>query len=135
VYIDATSQLLAPELAQQALDAKQAQPRPSTPKGTPGGSARPTSGGGKPQRPVTSGGRSPKRFHGTAVLDPDDLNGSMAALVQEVIEHFQSKLGTEVRVTVDIEARHGSGFDAQAVRTVRENSKSLKFTLAEFEDE
>ena len=52
-----------------------------------------------------------------------------------VIEHFSSQYGTEVSVTVDIEARRGDGFDVKVVRTVKENAATLKFRTADFEDE
>jgi hypothetical protein len=43
--------------------------------------------------------------------------------------------GTEVAVTIDIEARCTDGFNAKTVRIVRENSATLKFRTAEFEEE
>ena len=52
-----------------------------------------------------------------------------------MIEHFTSKFGTEVAITVDIEARGRDGFDVKTVRTVKENSVTLKFKTSEFEVE
>ena len=56
------------------------------------------------------------------------------ALAQTLAD-LGSKTGTEVHVSVDIEARRGEGFDAKTVRTVRENAGTLKFKTAEFEEE
>lgn len=37
--------------------------------------------------------------------------------------------------TVAIEARRSDGFDTKTLRVVRENASTLKFQLAEFEEE
>jgi len=138
VYLDDASVLIALDLARKTAAKKQLEagqavgphgPRPST-----SGTARPTSGG-RPARPTTSSGSAPKRFHGSVEIDPRDPNGSFATLVAEVIEHFTAKLGVEVKITVDLEARGPSGFDSKLVRVVRENSGQLKFKSAEFEEE
>jgi hypothetical protein len=65
---------------------------------------------------------------------PDPI-GHFSEIVQSVIEHFSAQYGTEVAVTMDIEARRGDGFDPKTVRIVRQNTVTLKFRTAEFEEE
>jgi hypothetical protein len=55
--------------------------------------------------------------------------------VQSVVEHFTSKYGAEVTITIDVEARHRDGFDATLARVVKENASVLRFRSADFEDE
>ena len=44
-------------------------------------------------------------------------------------------LGVKVKITVDIQAEAAAGFDEGVQRTVKENSKALRFKNAEFEEE
>jgi hypothetical protein len=66
---------------------------------------------------------------------PQPCIGHFTDVVQNVIEHFSAQYGTDVSVTVDIEARRGEGFESKTVRVVRENAATLKFLTAEFEEE
>jgi len=50
-------------------------------------------------------------------------------------QHFTSKYGTKVTVTLEIDAHSPEGFADAVARTVTENCKTLKFGLAEFEGE
>lgn len=78
---------------------------------------------------------APHRFHGTVAIDVHDPIGNFSEIVQNVIEHFSSQYGTEVSLSLDIEARRGEGFETKIIRVVRENATTLKFKTAEFEDE
>lgn len=75
-----------------------------------------------------------RRFHGTAAIDASDPIRSFTDIVESVIEHFSAQYGTEVPISIDVEARRGEGFDTKTVRTVRENTATLKFGTAEFEE-
>jgi len=44
-------------------------------------------------------------------------------------------MGSSVKVTLEIEAEVGAGTPENVVRTVTENSRTLKFTTHGFEDE
>ena len=48
---------------------------------------------------------------------------------------FTTKVGSEVTITVEVQARSGAGFDEGVQRAVRENCKTLKFTSFDFENE
>jgi hypothetical protein len=78
---------------------------------------------------------APRRFHGTTIVDPKDPISHFAEVVQNVIEHFTAQYGTEVILTLDVEARRGEGFDTKTVRVVRENAGVLKFKTADFEED
>lgn len=75
------------------------------------------------------------RFYGTVSLDPRRINKEVAAIVEEVIQRLASQPGLEITVTLDITASRPLGFDEATVRTVNENSRTLKFTSHGFEAE
>lgn len=52
-----------------------------------------------------------------------------------MIAHFPGQVGAEVTVTLEIEATLSDGASDQIVRTVTENSRTLKFTRHGFESE
>ena len=52
-----------------------------------------------------------------------------------MIAHFPGQVGAEVTVTLEIEATLADGVSDQIVRTVTENSRTLKFTRHGFESE
>jgi hypothetical protein len=57
-----------------------------------------------------------------------------AMIVDEVDEQFTSRLGVEVKISVEIQATlHRDGFDEAMQRAVKENCRVLRFGNAEFE--
>ena len=76
-----------------------------------------------------------RRFHGTVSIDPHDPIGTFTEVVENVIAQFSTQYGTQVTITVDVEAKRSSGFDAKMVRVVRENAAVLKFKTGEFEED
>jgi len=77
----------------------------------------------------------PKRFHGTAVLDPTRVGRDASRIAEEVIAHLAGLVGARVTVTIEVEAEIPDGAPDQVVRTVTENSRTLKFTSHGFERE
>ena len=75
----------------------------------------------------------PRRFHGTVQLDPARVGRDASVIADEVIAHFAGQVGAEVTVTLEIEASLPDGAPDQIVRTVTENSRTLKFTSHGFE--
>jgi hypothetical protein len=73
------------------------------------------------------------RYHGTVSLDPQRVNKDIAVIVAEVVERLTSLTGTEVEITVEISANRPSGFDEATIRTINENSRTLKFRGHGFE--
>ena len=65
----------------------------------------------------------PKRFHGTVVLDPTRVGRDAGRIADEVIAHLAGLMGSEVTVTLEIEAKIPSGVPDNVVRTVTENGR------------
>jgi len=77
----------------------------------------------------------PKRFHGSVPLDPSRVGRDAGRIAEEVISHLVGQIGSDVKVTLEIEAILPEGASEQIVRTVSENSRSLKFDTHGFEKE
>ena len=56
-------------------------------------------------------------------------------IADEVIAHLAGLVGANVTVTMEIEAEIPDGAPEHVVRTVTENSQTLKFTNQAFEQE
>jgi predicted AAA+ superfamily ATPase len=100
--------------------------------GPRGGLAEPAATGGRPE-PATK--PAPKRFHGSVALDPTRVGRDAGRIADEVIAHLVGLMGSTVKVTLEIEATVEAGTPENVVRTVTENSRTLKFTTHGFEEE
>jgi hypothetical protein len=76
---------------------------------------------------------APRRYHGTVELDPTRVGRDASRIADEVISHLTGLMGTRVKVILEIEAEIPQGASDQVVRTVTENSKTLKFKNHGFE--
>ena len=74
-----------------------------------------------------------KHFYGTTSLDPVKAKMDFATIMDEVVQQFTAKLGVEVKISVEIEAKSDTAFDEATQRTVKENCNTLRFHNAEFE--
>ena len=145
-YLDDSSVLIHPDAAEKAT------PKPTEPTdaqavsvdslppplrlSTPSGYVEPRTTRGGAAAPTLTGSAPLRRFHGTADIDPGDPIASFTEIVQNVIEHFTAQYGTQVTLSLDIEARRkDGGFDQKTIRIARENATTLKFKTAEFEEE
>lgn len=77
----------------------------------------------------------PKRFHGTVSLNPTRVGRDASRIADEVITHLAGLEGANVKVTLEIQADVPDGAPEHVVRTVTENSRTLKFTSQGFETE
>jgi hypothetical protein len=77
----------------------------------------------------------PKRFHGSVTLDPARVGRDASRIADEVIVHLVGLVGVSVKVTLEIAAEIPAGAPDNIVRTVTENSRTLKFTSHGFEQE
>ena len=75
----------------------------------------------------------PKRFHGSVTLDPTRVGRDAGRIADEVIAHLVGLMGSKVKVTLEIEAETPNGAPENVVRTVTENSRTLKFSSQGFE--
>ena len=99
----------------------------------PGGVIPPDGPGEQPPSPPTAAGQARTQFYGTVSLNPVKAKMDFATIVDEVVEQFTSRLGVDVRISVEIQAKANLGFDDSVQRSVKENCNMLKFGSAEFE--
>ena len=135
---DAPGLLVKPDIARRQLDAERAQPPnggEGAGAGPGGGSTVPEGGSGPGEVPPGSPPPQPTRFHGTATLDSARVGRDASRIADEVIAHLSGLVGAKVTVTLEIEAAVPSGAPDHVVRTVTENSRTLKFTSQGFEKE
>lgn len=128
--------------AERIRQASQPSPQPIQPgeaggaptPGSAGATATPTPGDARqPNTGVTATAK--KQFYGTISLDPVKAKMDFATIMDEVVQQFTAKLGVDVMISVEIEARNKDGFDESLQRTVKENCNVLRFGSAEFEEE
>jgi predicted AAA+ superfamily ATPase len=133
-----TGLLVRPEVALQQQEAEtRPVPDPTGKAGTATGSWQ-TGGGvgtGKSEAATPKGIPAPKRFHGSVTLDPTRVGRDAGRIGDEVIAHLVGLMGSEVKVTLEIDAEIPNGTPDNVVRTVTENSRTLKFTSQGFEEE
>jgi predicted AAA+ superfamily ATPase len=132
---DSSGLLVKPEVALAQLEAT-AKPAPLPPDASisdaaadPAASAirPPASPGLTVAPPSTTQPPPPTRFYGSVELDPTRVGRDAGRIAEEVIAHLAGLLGSEVKVTLEIEARLPDGATEQVVRVVTENSKVLGF--------
>src|ERR1017187_4843438 len=129
VTADDTGLLVRPEIARQQIDQETA--AASTGAGGTGSPGRtppigkPQPGGGTVIAPVPK--PKPRRYHGTVNLDPARVGRDAGRIADEVITHLVGLVGSKVQVTLEIEAEIPEGASDNVVRTVTENSRTLKF--------
>jgi len=143
VSAESSSLIVKPDVARRQMDAEV----PTTTgvgNGANGGAegGGTATGGATPEPTVVGGngeppGRAPllRRYHGTVILDSARVGRDASRIADEVIAHLVGQIGAKVTVTLEIEASIPSGASDQIVRTVTENSRSLRFESHEFERE
>ena len=134
--------LVRPEVAEKQLQAETEEEHglPETGKpqggeetGTPSGRGEGITGAdgdGSTTKP-----QAPKRYYGSVSLDPTRAGRDAGRVAEEVIAHLSGIVGAEVKVTLEIDAHIPSGTPEHIVRTVTENSHTLKFNTQGFEKE
>lgn len=151
VTLDNQSVVVRPEIAAKQLEADAATTEAAQ-RGAPTNYQSPGGGNGPlaihdDQRvtPETdeSSGKTPaspparrelRRFHGSVSLDPVRLSGDAGKVAEAIVQHLAGLMGANVRVTLEIEAEMPAGFPESVIRTVSENSRTLKFTDQGFEE-
>lgn len=73
------------------------------------------------------------RYYGAVAIDPQRANKDMGVVVDEVIQRFTSLTGCVVDIHLEISAHRAEGFDEATVRTISENSRTLRFRSHGFE--
>lgn len=96
----------------------------------PGREVRP----GGEREPVEPAKRPITRYYGRVQIDAQRVHKDVGLLVDEVIQRLTSQVGCDVELTLEIVAQLPSGFDEGTVRTISENSRTLKFEHFGFEE-
>jgi hypothetical protein len=68
-------------------------------------------------------------------LDPARVGRDAGRIADEVIAHLSGLVGSSVTVTLEIDVDVSGGVPENVVRTVTENSRTLKFGSYGFEQE
>jgi hypothetical protein len=124
--------LVKSDVASKQLGAEGPFPPPLEPPRTPTTSgAEAGSGGGR--KAVQPPAVRATRFHGTVELDPTRVGRDASRIADEVIAHLAGLMGAQLKVTLEIEAGLPRGVPDAVVRTVTENSRTLKFESHGFE--
>jgi predicted AAA+ superfamily ATPase len=125
--------LVRPEVARRQIDQETTPSGPTIPGPGPVKPPEGTQPITEPSGPVQP--PKPKRYHGTAALDSERVGRDAGRIAEEVITHLTGLVGSSVRVTLEIEAEIPQGAPDNVVRTVTENSHTLRFTSSGFETE
>ncbi|MGC8492629.1 MAG: Swt1 family HEPN domain-containing protein [Syntrophobacteraceae bacterium] len=135
---DSPGLLVRPDKALTQMEAETAKPSEGVSPGGQTGGGEEGAGDGQPgggTKPAFSPAVQPKRFHGTVALEPTRVGRDASRIADEVIAHLAGLVGAKVTVTLEIEAEVPSGAPDNVVRTVTENSRTLKFSSQGFEKE
>ncbi|GAC1377123.1 MAG: Swt1 family HEPN domain-containing protein [Ktedonobacteraceae bacterium] len=75
------------------------------------------------------------RFYGSVQINERMMASEAGKIMEEVVKHLTSLSGARVRVTLEISAELPDGAPDHTVRTVKENSNTLRFQTSEFHEE
>ena len=103
---------------------------PKPPGGGDGGPEPPPGGDGEPEPPIVE---RKKRFFGHIEVDALRFFRDAENVEKEIIRHLNTVKGTNVKITIHIEANNDEGFSQDTERTLRENGRTLGFGNVEFE--
>jgi predicted AAA+ superfamily ATPase len=135
---DGPGLVVKPEVAKKQRAVETGRSAASKPPGRPEGDGDqpPLPESANPTRPPDAPqATQPKRFHGTVALNPARVGRDASEIATEVIAHLAGLVGAKVTVTLEIQAEIPSGAPDHLVRTVTENSRTLKFSSHGFEKE
>jgi len=68
-------------------------------------------------------------------LDATRVGRDASRIAEEVITHLAGLVGAEVKITLDIDVNVPAGVPESIVRTVTENSRTLRFNAHGFESD
>ena len=124
--------LVKPDIASHQLNAEKPKPLPPEvviEKGNDGQQGViDIDGGSKVPDPVVL-----RRYHATVDLDAERVGRDASRIAEAVIAHLVGQDGSDVKVTLEIEAALPKGADQQLVRVVTENGQTLRFKTHGFE--
>ena len=144
IYMNESSVLVHPDAARRQIEedrAKQTAVYPPVSSGEGGigkdgngeGGEEPNGSGiTEPTIPPIAPEKVPTSFRGVIEIDPARLGGTAGAISQEVVQRLASIMGSNVRVTLEIQADVPEGIPEKVERDVSENCNTLKFRECDF---
>ena len=143
IYLDDQSVLVKPDVAEKQLQAETTvslQTNVAATNVETGTETVINSKGETFKAPTTSpleplATKLPTRFHGTIALDATRLARDAGQVAEEVIQHLASIVGSNVEITLEIQASVPNGVPDNTVRIVTENCRTLKFKSFGFEED
>ena len=128
---ESTALLVKPLVAGEQLEVEQA---PSPGEEAPGEPGEEVPGEDAPPEQPEPPEVKPRRYHGAVTLDAQRVGRDASQIADEVIAHLSGIVGADVTVTLEIHAEIPEGAPENVVRTVTENSQTLKFESHGFEE-
>lgn len=128
IVIDSHSIIVKPDVAEKY--------RPAPVKDSPPNAGEPTAGeDGIVKPPSTNGSgdsnaeetKNPTRFVGTVSISPERPAREIHQIVEAIIEQLTTIPGSDVSITMEIDAEVPGGLDRAKVRTLMENATTLGF--------
>ena len=77
----------------------------------------------------------PRRFYAKIALDPNRPTPQVSNIAQSILSELDRVRGTQMKLTVDIDAETDDGFPEDVESFVRDNAASLRITEFGFEGE
>jgi hypothetical protein len=68
----------------------------------------------------------------SADLDNTRIGRDVQRLVDEIVKHLMNAEGSQVQISLEVNATSPSGYSQEVVRTVTENCQTLKVRLSGF---
>lgn len=124
--VSPTSLVVRPDFAigQREAEDEDEEPKPPIP---PPGEGEGGGGGFGETKPPPDQPVKTTVFRGTVRLDGARPVKHFGDISKEVLDHFLTQVGVEVEVRVEVVARKADGFNDRVIRTVTENSRTLRF--------
>ena len=123
--------VVKPSVAGKQLEAEQT-PRPG--EQVPGQSGEDVPGEDVPSEQPEPPQPKARRYHGAVTLNHQRVGRDASQIADEVIAHLSGIVGADVTVTLEIHAEIPDGAPENVVRTVTENSQTLRFESHGFEE-
>ncbi len=124
VSVNSESLIVRPEVA----EANRPAPQEALGKAlVPGEPAGPQGGASEGEVPTQPAEKQPTRFFGSVRISPDRPAKEMHQIVEAIVEQLTTVSGSEVTLTLEIDAEVPDGLDRAKVRTLIENANTLGF--------
>ena len=88
-----------------------------------------------PPDPTPTPKKTARHFYMSAKLDNTRINRDVKNLMDEVISHIVNEQGSNVSITLEVDASTDEGFSRETMQIVTENAKTLKVQQYGFDGE